>query len=152
MRGLAAILPKVTRHALGRQGLAEAGLIADWPEIIGPRLADCCLPIKLSFPPGERVGGTLAVRVMGAMALELQHYEPQVLERVNTYFGYRAVSRLRILQGTVPRQTSSTPGHAPTIAADPIVLSLTNDVADDRLRAALAAFGTALRQPGKRRR
>lgn len=36
--------------------------------------------------------------VNGAFALELQHREKFVLEKVNAFFGYKAVSELRIRQ------------------------------------------------------
>ena len=101
MLSLAVTLPKVTRRTLGRHGLAEGGLVTDWAAVVGATIAERSLPLRLSFTGGERREGTLHVRVSGALALELQHLEPQVLERINGYFGYRAVARLRIHQGPV---------------------------------------------------
>jgi hypothetical protein len=102
MLSLATALPKVTRRTLGRRGLAEGSLVTDWVSVVGPMIAERSLPLRLQFSGGERSDGTLHVRVSGALALELQHLEPQVLERINGYFGYRAVGRLRIHQGPVP--------------------------------------------------
>src|SRR5262244_3282948 len=139
MLSIAATLPRVTRKILGRHGLAEGGLVADWASIVGATIAGCSLPLRLSFTGGERREGTLHVRVSGALALELQHLEPQILERINGYFGYRAVGRLRIHQGPVPDQNSSRrplPSR-PSPAAEAEIGALVSAVADDDLRRAL---------------
>ncbi|MEL6289347.1 MAG: DciA family protein, partial [Pseudomonadota bacterium] len=46
----------------------------------------------------SHVAGTLVLRVDGPLALELQHRSAQLIERINRYFGYRAIAALRILQ------------------------------------------------------
>jgi len=95
-RPVAAILPKVTRKALGKQGFAHAALITDWKDVVGPELSRVSQPERLSFRQGERRNGTLHVRVLGAVATEMQHLAPIVIERVNRYFGFRAVSQLKL--------------------------------------------------------
>jgi hypothetical protein len=146
MLSLAAMLPRVTRRTLGRHGLAEGGLIADWAAIVGAMIAERSLPLRLSFTGGERRDGTLHVRVSGALALELQHLEPQILERINGYFGYRAVGRLRIHQGPVPveRRAPREPPRPLTPEMEAKVDSLVAAVEDDGLRQALQALGRSM--------
>ena len=38
----------------------------------------------------------------GSKAVEIQYRGTQILERINAYFGYRAVSELRVLQAPLP--------------------------------------------------
>ena len=147
MLSLAVTLPKVTRRTLGRHGLAEGGLVTDWAAIVGETIAERSLPQRLCFTGGERRDGTLHVRVSGALALELQHLEPQILERINGYFGYRAVGRLRIHQGPVP---DPRPAHRPSPAppspaTEAEIASLVSAVEDDSLRQALQGLGRSLR-------
>jgi hypothetical protein len=147
MLSLAVTLPKVTRRTLGRHGLAEGGLVSDWAAVVGETIAERSLPLRLSFTGGERREGTLHVRVSGALALELQHLEPLILERINGYFGYRAVGRLRIHQGPVPDQR---PAHRPSPAppspaTEAEIGSLVSAVEDDSLRQALQGLGRSLR-------
>ena len=54
LRALAAALPAIAGKAFGRRGFAEAGIITDWAAIVGPALAAESLPVKLSFPRGQR--------------------------------------------------------------------------------------------------
>ncbi len=152
MRSLAASLPAVTRKVLGRHGLAEGGLITGWRDIVGAEIAARSLPVRLSFPAGERRDGTLLVRVAGALALELQHLEPLVVERINGHFGYRAVARLKILQGPVPTAAEPPPRAAPPAAADDAAIdALVAGVGDEGLRAALHGFGCSLRRAAARK-
>ena len=147
VRHLAGLLPRLTKTALGKRGFAEGGIVADWPDIVGPELAAVSLPERLAFPQGARRDGILHVRVAGSLALELQHLEPVVIERINGYFGYRAVARLRIRQGPIPRpRARGTPAAAPLDpAAAQAVDSAVAEIADPGLRAALAGLGRALR-------
>ncbi len=147
MLSLAVTLPKVTRRTLGRHGLAEGGLVTDWAAVVGSTIAERSLPLRLSFTGGERREGTLHVRVSGALALELQHLEPLVLERINGYFGYRAVGRLRIHQGPVPGLAGPRrpPASAPTAEAEAEIGGLLSTVEDEALREALRGLGRSLR-------
>jgi hypothetical protein len=145
MLSLAATLPRITRQVLGRHGLAEGGLVADWAAVVGETIADCSLPLRLSFSGSERRDGTLHVRVAGALALELQHLEPQVLERINGYFGYRAVARLKLHQGPLPsgRRAERPPARA---IDDADIVRAVADVEDEGLRRALHGLGRSLRR------
>ncbi len=91
------------------RGFQQDHILRHWVEIVGPSLAEMSLPEKLAFPRGRKgdtnrraEGGTLTVRVDGPAALEFAHQEPQILERINGYYGYRAVTRLKLLQAPLP--------------------------------------------------
>ena len=78
------------------------------------------------------------VRVEGPRAIELQHMAQQVMERVNIYFGYRAVAELRLVQGPVRRlQTAHAEIDVP-VRKRP---ELNAEIEDDGLRAALQRLG-----------
>ncbi|MFQ5467602.1 MAG: DUF721 domain-containing protein [Kiloniellaceae bacterium] len=150
MRVLAATIPRVTRRALGRRGFAEAGLVTEWPNIVGDEIAAVCIPRKLSHPrPGHRDSGTLTVRVDAGAALEIQHLEPVLVERINSYFGYRAVARLRLLQAPVSapdtRRRPPEPKPRGEASDDSALDSRIESVEDSDLRAALARLGWAVR-------
>jgi hypothetical protein len=146
MQAIGASLPRIAKPILGKQGLGEAQLLAEWPAIIGEELARHCWPIKLSFPRGERRDGTLRLRVASALALEIQHREPVLLERINGYFGYRAVIRLALVQGGAPpEEGSAPPPPRPLVPAERRDLDRRLDgIADPGLRAALRRLGSAI--------
>lgn len=156
LRPVATTLPKITRKALGRRGLAEGSLIAEWPEIVGETLAARCLPIKLSFAdPKRRAEGTLILQVESAWTLELQHLAPQLIERINQSLGYAAVARLNFRQGPLPgRPKPPAPAvPAPEAAAESgekePSAPLAEPIEDERLRAILEDLGRSLGGPEK---
>ena len=111
------MVSKVTTPLYRKRGFAEARILSDWPVIVGERFAAVTLPEKLTFPRGNTGGGKrdglLHVRVGAPLATELQHLEPQIIERINGYFGYNAVARLKLIQGPV------TPPSKPAAAIPP---------------------------------
>ena len=96
------ILP-LAKQLLGAKGLMEIEILSGWTSIVGEDLAQYSLPQKISFRKNERSDGTLELLVLsGAFAMEIKQREPQILDKINTYFGYNAVSKLKIVQNSCP--------------------------------------------------
>jgi hypothetical protein len=140
------LLSSVLDPAARRRGLAEAKLLTEWPTIVGPALADRCQPIRLGNGT-DRAGGVLVLHVAGSAALELQHSEVQILERINGFFGYPAVTRLRLIQAPPRSRSRPTPRvDRPVSAADELAVSeAVQVIRDPGLRTALADLGRALK-------
>jgi hypothetical protein len=155
MRGLGAIVPSVTKTALDKRGFVQGEVIGRWREIIGERLAASTSPEKLTFPRGERSGATLYVRVSPGLAVEIQHDQPRILQRINAYFGYSAVARLKLVQAPVPPRPRGVQPRPRTLA-DSEINSIRKEVAgtqDPDLRAALEQFGRSVNAaPPKKRK
>ncbi len=152
-----AALP-ILRAVLGRQGFTAVEIAVNWPLIVGERIARYSGPIKLTRPRFEGHEGVLHIQaVSGGFALELQHQEPQILERVNGYFGYRAAGKLRITQGPLPERpaSSAVPLSAPALPLPPEQqLSLDTaleNIQNPALRAALAELGKRVLQENKKK-
>jgi hypothetical protein len=147
LRGLGSALAKLTRPVYKRRGFARADVLARWSAIVGEALAATSCPEKLSFPSGSGAGATLQVRVASGFALELQHLAPLVVERINTYYGYQAVARLKLVQGPLPRRTVTRQRAVrPLDPSDEATLA--RQIAgqpDAEVRAALQALGRSLR-------
>jgi hypothetical protein len=147
LRRLPELLGRVLDPVARRRGLAEARLLTDWPLVIGPELGARCQPVRLGRTSNGS-GGVLTVHVAGASALELQHSAPQVVERINDFFGYPAVARLRLIQAPPARPVKrlARPRTAPLAEGDIAVLEATvAAVADPDLRVALASLGRAVK-------
>ncbi len=155
---------RLTRGAFGAHGFAYAQILTHWETIVGPELAEFCQPERLRWPAGQerirherrRLGGTLTVRVEGPAAIELQHESPHVIERLNTYYGYQAVTAIKIVQGPINRglERNQRPPVGPLPAAEEAGLQRDVDhVEDEHLRQALVRLGRgALAAKSKRRK
>ena len=123
-------------------------IICRWAEIVTPKLAKDTVPLKLTFPRGKRSGGTLRIQAPPPLATELQHNEPILLDRINTFFGYNAVEKLTIVHGNpfvdLPDQNieKSRPLDQETIKK---IESMTSSIQYEELRKALSALGKTLK-------
>ena len=145
---LADLVAPALKPAISRYGFDEADLLVFWPDIVGARLASRCEPLRLQWPartergrPGEPA--TLIVRVEGAFAIELQHQQATVVERVNAHCGWRCVGRLALRQGPLgsrnqPRARVAPPAPAAVARAR----NETACIADEALRDALTRLGS----------
>jgi hypothetical protein len=148
-RPLADLVESCLGGALAKQGFAGADILVNWPEIAGETLARRSQPMKLVWPRKPQSGGpadpaTLVVRVESAFALDLQHLAPLVIERVNAYFGWACVGRLRLEQGPVRRPAAPAPRPQPSPAEQAEADAAAAGVADPALREALARLGAAV--------
>lgn len=112
---IAEVVKRASDRAFRRYGFSQREIVSRWPNIVGSALADCSLPERLTFPRDENRGGTLYIRVQGSMAPELQHFEPMVIERINSYYGYQAVERLVYRHGPVPTRDRKTRWPQPNL-------------------------------------
>ena len=149
-RGLLTVgtsLPHLAAPALRKRGFAQAKLITDWPAIVGEELARETVPQKLAFPRSSKTDAVLHLRVASGFALELQHIAPQIIDRINGFFGYRAVADLRYTQGPIPAQSRPrrvTPPRLNDIDEAQLQRSV-GDMGDAGLRDALLRLGRAVR-------
>ncbi|MEK0082180.1 DUF721 domain-containing protein [Benzoatithermus flavus] len=147
-RQVARLLGSVLDPAARRRGFAEASLLTDWATIVGPGLARRCQPVRVDYAPGRRTGGTLLVHAGSAAAVELQHATPQIVERINNYFGFNAIRQLRLLQ--VPLKPAPPPRMAPPLRPlqpeeEAALRTALDGIGDEDLREALLMLGRALR-------
>ncbi|HXP95418.1 MAG TPA: DciA family protein [Telmatospirillum sp.] len=146
-RAIAEMTARLTRRSLGKRGFTESALIAEWPAVVGSLLGTMTLPLRIAFARGERSGGTLHIRVSsGAMATQLQHQEPLIVQRINGYFGYGAIARLAIVQGPVAPRPVKRPPPPPelTTQQEDQLTERLSGIDDPELKSVLAALGRHL--------
>ncbi len=99
LQNICNVLGPITRKMLGKKAFAEADVICNWRDIVGNDMADYSKPVRIDFKKGERSNGVLIVEVAGgAFALEIQSKSKLLIDKVNSFFGYQAVEKIKILQ------------------------------------------------------
>ena len=93
-----------------------------------------------------RSPATLVLRVEGPVALEIQHLSGVIIERVNRFFGWRAVGRIQIRQAPLARREKKKPPPPPDPEVVARLAAGMADVADDDLRDALARLGASVKR------
>ena len=147
-RPLRDLLDRCLGEAFAKQGFASTNIVTHWAEIVGPEIAAHAEPIKLQWPRGdvaEPEPATLVLRVNGPAAVEIQHLSGVILERVNRFFGWRAVKRIALRQAPLTRGAKRRVPSPPDAASVAEVAKSLPDVSDESLRAALARLGAAVK-------
>lgn len=145
-RAIGDLMPQIGRTAFRRFGFVQSSVVTRWPEIVGPRHARACLPEAIRFPPGEKADGILQLVVIPAHAPLIQHVIPEIIERVNRFFGYRAVAKVKLRQGEVKAPHAQTaPTSPPSLKPIPLELGDSlRDIGDPELRTVLESLARSL--------
>jgi hypothetical protein len=142
------VVGKVVGEAFTRQGFASTELVTRWAEIVGREIAAHSEPIKIQWPRGVdpqiRHPGILVLRVEGPAAVEIQHLGAVICERVNRFFGWRAVERLAFRQSPL-RRGEHRPSRPNNAAAASQLAATMPEITDEELRQALARLLAAVK-------
>ena len=104
-------LKKINRDFSNKYGKIEYLIIAKWPKIVGQFFANHSEPDKISrIPDGENDTGDviysnyLHINVSPVAAVEFQHFKDKIIDKINSYFGYKAISNIRLKQNFIPKK------------------------------------------------
>jgi hypothetical protein len=144
---VAKLLRRLLDPAARARGFAEAAILDQWPTIVGETLGRHSQPSAVHFPGPRRGGGILVLKCGSATALQLQHSAPQLIERINRFFGYPAIRSIRLLpthgfRGFAP--AAPPPARVASAEAMALVEATLEGVADRELRGALGNLGRAI--------
>ena len=149
MQSISSSLAPLAKKLFGKNGFVELDIITNWEAIIGKSIAEFVHPQSIEFKRGQKTGGTLFVCVdSGAFAAEISHKQQFIIEKINTYFGYGAVEKIKIMQAQSPetdikKQTPLT-GNKKTLVTlkeQNYIDSQTAGIKDENLRHALQELG-----------
>ncbi len=149
-RAVSDLMPEIGRAAFRRFGFVQSSVVSRWDEIVGSRYAQVSAPEFIRFPMGKKSDGTLELMVEGAHATMMQHVVPEIIERVNRFFGYGAVAHVKIRQGKVetaaPVHKSASP---PSLKPIPMELGDSlREIGDPELFAVLESLAQSLAKNG----
>ncbi len=138
------LLQSRIRTASQSRGFAETRLLTHWAEIVGPEISAQAHPVKVGYGRGG-MGATLTILTTGAVAPMIEMQKEQIRERVNTCYGYTAISRVLITQtaptGFSEGQVQFTPApevkSAITAETKARAAQVVGDVKDDGLKQAI---------------
>jgi len=104
-------LDKVNKVFSNKYGKIEFLILSKWPQIVGSFFAEHSEPDKISrltedFDEFDQpiFKNFLHVRVSPAAAVEFQHYKDTIIEKINSFFGYKAIADLRLQQNFIPKK------------------------------------------------
>ncbi len=152
-RAICDLLPDIGRAAFRRFGFVQSSVVSRWREIVGQTYADVSMPQSIRFAHGQRSGGILELMVSGAYAPQLQAVSPEIMERVNRFFGYNAVAKIKLVHGQLPPVQPAKPRTAPP-SLRPVSVEVGESlraIADPELNAVLQSLAAEIDAREERR-
>lgn len=144
-RNIADIVPNIGRAAFRRFGFVQSSIVTRWGDIVGHTYAEVSAPESIRFPAGQKAGGTLSLVVASGFAPMMQHVLPEIVERVNRFFGYNAVAKVAMRQGEVERREPERRPAPKMLKPVPSDMGESlRDIGDPELRAVLESLAQGL--------
>ena len=78
-------------------------IYSKWHEIVGDYFVNFSEPQKLKISKENKNSsyeGILTVDVTNPAAIEFQHFIPKIIEKINSFLGYKAVTKIKLVQVT----------------------------------------------------
>ena len=103
-------LQKVNQKFSTKFGKIDYVIHVKWKQIVGPFFANHSQPMKISTvkdfidDKNEYIfSNYLHVNVSPAAAVDFQHFKDEIAEKINSYFGYKAIKDIKIHQNFIPK-------------------------------------------------
>jgi hypothetical protein len=150
-RAVGSFVPKLAAKSFERYGFHSAEIMTAWPRVVGAEIAGFTSPERIKWPrgtadadgTGASGGATLVLRVEPARALDVEYRSAEIVDRINRYFGYRAIATVRLVQAPLlNRQDGQAPSPRPHAAATDV--APISGGLDDGLTSALAALWSSV--------
>lgn len=151
-RRVSELVGKVLEPVMARRAGMTLDLINAWPELAGDEFRKTTRPEKIDWPKRARSGepfepAVLVIACDAASALFFQHAMAPVLERVNVFFGFEAIKRIRIVQKPVLDRMDIAPRKNPGELhrdEEARLAKIIDDVEDPELKAVLEKLGRGI--------
>ena len=107
-------LKSINRKFLYKFGKLDYTIHAKWSDIVGNFFINHTEPLKITSilasidESGNNIYDRyLHVNVSPAAAIEFQHFQDKIIEKINSYFGYKAIKGIKIHQQFIKNDKSN---------------------------------------------
>lgn len=146
LESLGSIFMPIMKDAFSSNDFVETDIMLNWVNIIGEEISSYCTPINIKYNPksNQRV---INVEVpIGGFALELQHKEQYILDKVNAFLGYKGVHKLSITQNinkVIKKKHIKKENAKNKLSFEDkeFIKELSNGIKDDKLKEILIKLG-----------
>ena len=96
LRSFKDTLPKNIKKVINKKGYIYSETLSNWKYIVGEDLFMVCYP--KSFKNSNRFGAsTLVVMVRRGHEINLEYSKKDIMDKMNSYFGYSVVEKLKFI-------------------------------------------------------
>jgi hypothetical protein len=141
------VIPAILKPILDKRGFAQAQVILDWEKIVGPQIAQYSIPERIIYYKSASTKGMLVLAVTPGWAPIIMHGKQQILDRINSYFGYEAINRFQLKQTMYLKMDTATQIESPSATeSETTEVEELTKIQDLRLRQAMVELRRALKK------
>ncbi len=149
---------KINRNFSSKFGKIEFIIYSNWSKITGSYFAQFSEPSNITrileneSEIGEKIyKNFLNVKVAPAAAIEFQHFKNTILEKINSYFGYKAITDLRIQQNYIPKYNKIIKNKIKKISEQEMkyIANEVNNIGNKNLKKTLVDLGKNIAKESK---
>ena len=102
MKSLLKITENIVEKNLSRLGSIQSHIFFNWAHIAG-QYADITIPHKIKFGRKKNIDGQITIKVQNGFGIEVQYAIPLLLDQINARFGFKAISKIKIIQTDIQK-------------------------------------------------
>ena len=96
LRSFKDTLPKNVKRIINKKGHIYSETLSNWKYLVGDELFKCCYP--KTFKSSNKFGvSTLVIMVKRGNEVDIEYSKKEILNKMNTYFGYSVVEKLKFI-------------------------------------------------------
>ena len=148
-------LKNVNKKLLYKFGKLDYTIHAKWGDIVGSFFVKHAEPLKISSIPssiaedGSNIYDKyLHVNVSPAAAVDFQHFQDKIIEKINSFFGYKAIKGIKIHQQLVKNDYPNVKEKKVNLIEREIdkkeVLEATPNLSDKKLEESIVNLGLSI--------
>ena len=97
MKSLVKITENIVEKKLSRLGAVQTHILLNW-NYIAEQYSNITIPDKIQFNRNKNTEGQITIKVQNGFGPEIQHAIPFLLNQINSRFGYKAITKIKIIQ------------------------------------------------------
>ena len=109
LRPFSSSIPYGLKKILKKSGYNFSNIVDNWTKMVGKDISNCCYPNSIKTGKDLK-NGTIILNVMHGKELEVEYNKKNILDKINSFFGYDCVSEVKlkiIRQKTKPKKLIS---------------------------------------------
>jgi len=145
LRSFRDTLPKNVKKIINKKGHIYSETINNWKYIVGDKLFKICYP--KSFKNSNRFGvSILLVMVKRGHEVDLEYSKKNILDKMNSFFGYSVVERLKFISFDEDQNIVSSKKNKVKDVTIQKYQSKINDIKNDKIKKSLIELTKLFKQ------
>ena len=145
LRSFRDTLPKNVKKIINKKGHIYSETLNNWKYIVGSNLFKICYP--KSFKNSNRFGvSTLLVMVKRGHEVDLEYSKKEIMDKMNSFFGYSVVEKLKFVSFDDDKNISSTGKNMDNNVTIKKYQNKINNVNNDKIKKSLIELAKVFKQ------